>query len=81
MEEKNVNLKYLKECSDMEEDYSHLIGKKAYKNHNGLFGGIVGIIEESATEISPLCIVLPSGMKLGALPKELIIVEDEELEC
>lgn len=61
-----------------EENYNHLIGKKAYKNHDGLFGKLVGVVEKSNSGISPLCIVLPSGMKLGAFPKDLVVIEDEE---
>lgn len=64
----------------VEENYDYLIGKKAYKNSRGLYGELVGVVEKSESGISPLCIALPNGMKLGSFPKDLVIVEDEELE-
>lgn len=57
-------------------DLEKLIGKKAYKNHNGLFGGLVGVIEKSENGISPLVLKLADGTRLGAFPKDLIILKD-----
>lgn len=58
------------------ENVEKLIGKKAYKNHNGLFGGFVGVVEKSDGGITPLCLILADGTRLGVFPKDLVIVED-----
>lgn len=62
---------------DLTEGLEKLIGKKAYKNHNGLFGGLVGVIEKSNSGITPLHLRLADGTCLGAFPKDLVIVNDK----
>lgn len=64
----------------MEKDYSHLVGKMAYKNHDGLFGRLVGevVINDSGLGISPLAIKFSDGSRLGAFPQDLVIVKEGE---
>lgn len=64
----------------MTTNHEHLIGKKAYKNHSGMFGGLIGTIERSDSGISPLCLRFSDGSRLGAFPKDLVIIDDEEAE-
>lgn len=60
----------------IDKELEQLIGKKAYKNHHGLFGGLVGVIEKNQTGFTPLILVLADGTRLETFPKELVIVED-----
>lgn len=60
------------------EGFNHLIGKKAYKNHDGLFGKLAGIVQEndSLTGVTPLFLELLDGTRLGAFPSDLILIEE-----
>lgn len=60
----------------------NLVGKLACKSHGGLFGGLVGRVEEntSGRGVSPYILVLADGTRLGAFPKDLVIVGESACE-
>lgn len=63
----------------MTDEYSELIGKKAYKDHDGLFGGLVGEVQRSEFKrITPLVLVLADGTKIGVFPKDLVFIEEDD---
>lgn len=54
------------------------IGKKAYKNNDGFYGDLVGTVVRNDGGLTPLCIELPNGVLLGAYPRDLVIVREDE---
>ena len=63
----------------MTDNYDHLVGKYAYKNHEGMFGKLVGkvAINESELGITPLVLLDKNGANIvGAFPQDLAVVED-----
>lgn len=56
------------------ETIDELVGKKAYKNSGG-HSGLVGTVEKSDTGITPLWLLFSDGLRIGAFPKNLVIVD------
>lgn len=55
------------------------IGKLAYKNHNGMFGKLIGRVEKAPDYAPTKYVLVNSSMRVGANLENLVFVDEEEV--